>query len=167
MQSSNNPLSGLTRGKILKDQEIEILERNQFRKNKRTASVADTQEKRVFHSSINMTNFNKENAYRYMSVTPSHKYHETKKDKFILDSQGSSKAMQVENQKAANNSNMKSNSAEMPEYRINQSIEEVKDEYNESKISFHNTEENEQGSESGSNELDIDLEALILVEDKI
>lgn len=102
-----------------------------------------------------------------MSVTPSHKYHETKKDKFILDSQGSSKAMQVENQKAANNSNLKSNSAEMPEYRINQSIEEVKDEYNESKISFHNTEENEQGSESGSKEFDIDLEALILVEDKI
>ena len=44
-------------------------------------------------------------------------------------------------------------------------IEEVKDEYNESKVSFHITEENEQGS--GTRFFDIDLEALILVEDKI
>lgn len=54
-----------------------------FRKNKRTASVADSQTKRGFSNSMNLAHLDKENVYRYMSVTPSHKYHESKKDKLF------------------------------------------------------------------------------------
>ena len=137
-------------------------------KNKRTASVADSQQKRVLNNLSNITTLSKENTYRNMSVTPSHKYHETKKDKFLFEPNNqtkTSKVFQTPNHRGINNVILKNNTVEPPKYKNSSRIEEVKDEYNESKVSFNITEENEQGS--GTKVFDIDLEALILVEDKI
>lgn len=127
---------------------------NNFRKNKRTASVAESQYKRGFNNSVNITNFNKENAYRYMSVTPSHKHHENKKNKLFSDIASHTTPTKVLN-----------GNLEHPlGHRTfkNQPIEELKDEYNDSKLSF-----NAKNDSTELREIDVDLEAMILVEDKI
>lgn len=143
---------------------------NNFRKNKRTASVADNQNKRGFNNSLNISHLNKENAYRYMSVTPSNKYHETKKNKlFSSDTVGGmhTNLLKTSTQRLKPDS-LLSNNQSPPVYKNNTPIEEVKDEYNDSKLSFNITDESGDVRGGASNRvLDLDLEALILVEDKI
>jgi hypothetical protein len=57
---------------------------------------------------------------------------------------------------------LKKNKMHAPIYKSNMAIEEVKDEYNDSKLSF-NAEE----STISNRKLDLDIQAMILVEDKI
>jgi hypothetical protein len=93
-----------------------------------------------------------------MSVTPSHKYHETKMNKLFTET---SKPSQVQNLMSATQRakpELAMNNLSQPKYK-NTSIEELKDEYNESKLSFN--------EENGKKELEVDIEAMILVEDKI
>lgn len=152
---------------------------NNFRKNKRTASVAESQHKRGFNNSLNLSNLNKENAYRYMSVTPSHKYHETEKNKLFSSDSGHGNNLLKTSTQRMKPENLLKTQIEPPSYKnsskINSGstpIEEVKDEYNDSKLSFNATEESgglvqSYNDNQANRELDIDLEQLILVEDKI
>ena len=138
---------------------------NNFRKNKRTASVADSQIKRGFNNSVNISSFNHEKAYRYMSVTPSHKHHDMKKGKLFMDIPGSSKhsnMLKTSTHRTQQEKMLKKNKMHAPIYKSNMAIEEVKDEYNDSKLSF-NAEE----STISNRKLDLDIQAMILVEDKI
>ena len=122
--------------------------------------MADSKYKRGFNNSVNVTHFKKENTYRYMSVTPSHKYHETKKTHDfrypkVSQREGNTLSKDPKKPKLAVN-----NLTEPPKYK-RATIEEVKDEYNDSKLSFNNTDDVKQ------KELDLDIEAMIIVEDKI
>lgn len=133
-----------------------------FRKNKRTTSVADSKQNRPYNNSINMINLKKDNAHRYMSVTPSHKYHESKMGKLFSET---SKAPLKGNVFLSTTHRIKpelsmNNLGQGAKFKGN-TIEELKDEYNESKLSINNSEDNP------NRELDLDLEALIIVEDKI
>lgn len=147
-----------------------------FRKGKRTSSVADSQVKRNgFNNSVNVTSFNKENAYRYMSVTPSHKYHEAQKNKLFIDTPKSgthNNFLKTSTHRIGSLSGKKERGNADPFYKSDSPIEELKDEYatkldsNESKLSFNPSEERGE-ADVPSKELDVDLEAMILVEDKI
>lgn len=124
--------------------------------------MADTQIKRSDNYSVNITNFKKENAYRYMSVTPSHKFHESKMGKLFSETQklpSKGGVFLSATQRGEPELHM-NNLGQPPKYKGN-IIEELKDEYNESKLSFNNSEDNQ------NREIDLDLEALIIVEDKI
>lgn len=139
---------------------------NNFRKNKRTASVADSQQKRGLNNSLNISNLNKENAYRYMSVTPNHKYHEAKKNKLFTAENSNTmniNLFKTSTQRLTNNSS----SLAPPKYKNNTPIEELKDEYNDSKLSFNASEESGEVRNDDNRTLSIDLESIILVEDKI
>jgi hypothetical protein len=97
-----------------------------------------------------------------MSVTPSHKFHESKMGKLFSETQklplkGGVFLSATQRGKPELHMN---NLGQPPKYKGN-IIEELKDEYNESKLSFNNSEEN------ANREIDLDLEALIIVEDKI
>jgi Dullard-like phosphatase family protein len=109
-----------------------------------------------------MMNLKKDNAHRYMSVTPSHKYNESKMGKLFSETVKAplkggvflSTTHRIKPELSMNNLGQGS------KYKGN-TIEELKDEYNESKLSINNEED------KPNRELNLDLEALIIVEDKI
>jgi len=181
LQSGDKYTNGFMKGKMLhKLDKLSNSVRNEshnknqfytnFRKSKRTASVADSQQKRGFSNSVNIGSNEKENAYRYMSVTPSHKFHETKKNKLLMvESPAGFNAnlLKTSPQRIKYDAFVKSSFVESPTYKNNPSIEEVKDEYNDSKLSFNQNEASGDVRPDSKRALDIDIEAMILVEDRI
>ena len=105
-----------------------------------------------------------------MSVTPSHKYHDAKKNKLFSETQNNTMPntlLKTSTHRGKSDLTANNGFGEVPLYKNNMAIEEVKDEYNDSKLSFKPNDENEEYKVCTKTELDIDLEAMILVEDKI
>lgn len=105
-----------------------------------------------------------------MSVTPSHKYHDTKKNKLFSETQNHtmpSTLLKTSTHRVKPDMTTNNGFVEAPNYKNNMAIEEVKDEYNDSKLSFKPNDEVEEYNPTSNANLDIDLEAMILVEDKI
>ena len=129
--------------------------------------MADSKYKREFNNSITMPNFKKENTYRYMSVTPNNKLHNPKPAHDFRYTKSHLQKDLITTNSINNKNDLRktdltvNNLTEPPKYK-NTTIEEVKDEYNDSKLSF-----NDLNDDPKHKYLELDIEAMIIVEDKI